>query len=189
MSHFAARRPRIRMTTTPPTSTTSFDRIGSVASTLCAIHCALAALLPAALGALGLGALMGHEAEWVFSGIAITCAVGALFVAWRRQGKLTLGGWLLIAGIAGLIASRVLEMGHPHGHHDAHEARAEAHHDDHEAQVDEHHDDHEEHHEHGHEGEGLLGAAVGILAGLALLCGHGICLRENRACNAPDCCE
>ena len=42
------------------------DRIGVVASTLCALHCALCALLPAILGALGLGVLLDQRAEWIF---------------------------------------------------------------------------------------------------------------------------
>jgi hypothetical protein len=40
------------------------ERLGAVGSSLCAVHCALCALLPAALSALGLRFPIGHEVEW-----------------------------------------------------------------------------------------------------------------------------
>ena len=101
------------------------DRFGAIASSLCAVHCAICALLPAAFGALGLGVLSGHEAEWVFTIIAVAFAVGALLLGWRRHRSVLVAG-LLIAGIVGLVASRALEMSGEHDGHDAAPAHAQA---------------------------------------------------------------
>ena len=54
------------------------DRLGATVSSLCAIHCAVCALLPAAFGVLGLGFLLGHEAEWALTLTAIAFGSGAL---------------------------------------------------------------------------------------------------------------
>ena len=70
--------------------TEKVDKFGAFASTLCAIHCAFCAILPALLasGALGAGflverkkwvdVLVGHEAEWVFTLVAVAFAGIAL---------------------------------------------------------------------------------------------------------------
>lgn len=170
---------------------TRIDLAGSLASMLCAIHCASAAFVPAALGALGMGALLGHEVEWVFTIVAIGLAVTAAFVGWRRH-RSTLIVSLLGLGIVGLLASRAIEMssGHDHGHgHEVTQAHAGGHHDEHEGeQAHGHHDHGEEGHGDGHgdeHGEGgfdthLLGTLVGILAGLLLVSGHVAGLRANR---------
>lgn len=88
-----------------PRGTDRLDRVGAVASSLCAVHCAVCALLPAAFGALGMGSLLGHEAEWVFTLIAVAFAAGALISGWRRHRSVWVAG-LLALGIAGLLASR-----------------------------------------------------------------------------------
>ena len=126
-----------------PTPNETVDRIGAIASSLCAVHCAVVALLPAVLGSLGLGALLGHEAEWVFTIIAIAFAAGAAILGWRRH-KSNAVLAILAIGIVGLLASRGIEMSgghHDHGDHHAHG------HDDHghDAHKD-HHDEHAEHH-------------------------------------------
>ncbi|MEM6296518.1 MAG: MerC domain-containing protein [Myxococcota bacterium] len=84
------------------------DRIGVFASAACAVHCAVVALIPAPLGAVGLGALLGHEAEWAFTIGAVAIAGLALLANLRRggSGRITL---LLGTGMAGLLASRFLE--------------------------------------------------------------------------------
>ena len=56
------------------------DRFGAVASTLCALHCALCAALPALLGMLGLGVLLDQRAEWIFTVVALLFATAALVV-------------------------------------------------------------------------------------------------------------
>ena len=84
------------------------DQAGAVASSLCAIHCAASALLPAALGVLGAGALMGHMAEWIFTAVALSLAVWALWpggIRSRSPGVIA----LFVLGIFGLLASRGLE--------------------------------------------------------------------------------
>lgn len=89
--------------------TERLDRLGALASSLCAVHCAVCALLPAAFGALGLGFLLGHEAEWLFTLIAIAFALGALTVGWRRHRSVIVAG-LLTSGVAGLLTARGLEV-------------------------------------------------------------------------------
>jgi hypothetical protein len=128
------------------------DRFGMVASSLCALHCAVCALLPAAFGALGLGMLLNQEAEWAFTIIAITFALGALVFGWRQNRSYAVAG-LLSLGIVGLLASRGLEMGSDHHHGDDHhgdEVHADAGHHDDEHATEKHHDDHgEPHDDHG----------------------------------------
>lgn len=90
------------------------DRVGTLASAACALHCAMCALLPGVFATLGLGALLGHEAEWGFTLVAVVFAAAALFLGWRRHRSfivvLALG-----AGIAGLLLARVLEESGVHG--------------------------------------------------------------------------
>ncbi len=154
------------------------DRLGMIASSLCAVHCAVCALLPAALGALGLGALLGHEAEWVFTLIAIGFAAGALALGWRRHRSLRVAG-LLLVGMIGLLASRGIEAGagHEHGeHHDEHASELVA-------------DAHDDSHHHADEASarGIAGVAVGVLGGVLLLTGHLLNLRASRCCDEPGC--
>lgn len=91
----------------------AIDRVGALASGACVVHCALCALIPGTLGALGLGALLGHEAEWGLTLAAIVFASTALLLGWRRHRSrgvvLCLG-----LGVAGLLASRLLEEGGGH---------------------------------------------------------------------------
>ena len=191
------------------------DRFGAVASSLCAAHCALCALLPAAFGALGLGFLLGHEAEWLFTLVAVGFAAGALFLGWRQHHSLPIAG-LLAIGILGLFASRGLEMssghhgdhGHHHGHHEENHQTAfkdhgDAHHEEHGHHGDAHHEHGhadavgkeaagyvaEDAHLHGaHDGWGhQAGTVVGVLAGLFLLFGHILNIRAARACREPCC--
>lgn len=155
------------------------DRFGAVASSLCAIHCTVAALLPALFGTLGLGLLLGHEAEWIFTAVALGFATLALLFTWRRH-RSTLVAGLMAVGIVGLMASRGLEMGGEHDEHHAQEAHGEHHgHEDHHAQA------HApgEHHE---GGSHLAGTVVGVLAGISLVSGHVIGLRKSRECR-EDC--
>ena len=174
------------------------DRFGAVASSLCAVHCALCALLPAAFSALGLGFLIGHEAEWILSLVAVALGAGALFLGWRQHRSVQVAG-LLVIGIVGLLASRGLEMGSDHhGHEDeAHHAKVDesaAHAEKgerHEEEEKDEHKDKDEHHEEGedHDDAGhLFGAMVGVLAGLILFLGHLLNTRALRKCN-EQCCD
>ena len=191
------------------------DRFGTVASSICAIHCAVCAILPAAFSSLGLGFLLGHQAEWVFTLIAVAFAVGALALGWPRHRSPRVAA-LLGMGILGLFASRGLEMGsegHDHDHgievsvaahgHEADEAHEEAGHDEHEGHRMEdamaHKDEHGHHgtphtsgHDDGHHegGDGLhmAGTGVGVLGGLLLFLGHLFNIRASRR-QHEDCCE
>ena len=96
-----------------PRRSARVDRFGALASSLCAAHCALCAMLPAAFGALGLGFLLRHEAEWGFTLIAVTFAVGALALGWLRHRSFIVAAFLVL-GIVGLLASRSLEMDSAH---------------------------------------------------------------------------
>ena len=139
------------MTELEPQNNERVDQAGAVASTLCAIHCAICALLPAAFGALGLGMLLSQTAEWAFTIVAVSIAFGALVLSWRQHRSVAVAG-LLSLGIVGLLASRVLEMGSDHHHHGEHHAD---HHDEVAHTEDAHHDSvaekHEDHHDEGHD--------------------------------------
>lgn len=149
------------------------DRVGALASTVCALHCAVCALLPVAFGALGLGFLLGHEAEWVFTLIAIVFATAALTAGWRRHRSRGVA-LLLLVGIAGLLVSRgVEEAGESHadgGHGHANAL------------------DHDHDHDQADGGAGhLVGTVVGVVAGLSLLAGHLLSLRAIRRCTEGCC--
>lgn len=164
------------------------DRLGAVASSLCAVHCVVCALLPAVFGALGLGFMLGHEAEWMFTLLAVIFAGIALLHGWRRHGSVHVAGMLAV-GIVGLLVSRGIEMNQTHdehSHHSHHEvvafdARSE--HGEHDEHQRDHHEGPEAHHETSH----LAGASVGALAGLFLLFGHLLNIRTSRRCR-KDCC-
>ena len=175
------------------------DRFGAVASSLCALHCAVCALLPTIFAALGVGFLLTHEAEWFLNIVAILFGAFALRLT-RKTHRSRQVMVFLCVGIVGLLIGRGLEMAADHGHHGGeHDAHAEVgdHHED------GHHDDGEkaeqepDHEEHGHEdeeaehadghddhaeGDGLhmLGAGVGVLSGLLLFFGHLLNLRNLR---------
>jgi hypothetical protein len=84
------------------------DRLGTVASSVCALHCALCAIAPSLLTVLGLGALVSHSAEWGFTIIASALAVAAAI-----KGGCACGSWkaptLLFAGVIILVMSRFME--------------------------------------------------------------------------------
>ena len=90
------------------------DQLGVIASTLCAIHCALTALLPGLFLALGLGSLMGHEAEWALTGVALALACLALVLGWRRHRSIAITAALGL-GMAGLLLARWVEEAGVHG--------------------------------------------------------------------------
>ena len=176
------------------------DRFGAVASSLCAVHCALCALLPTAFSAVGLGFLIGHEVEWGLTLLAVALGIGALIFGWRQH-RSTQVAALLIIGIVGLLASRGLEMGSDHhGHHDdAEHAKVEEsgeHADEGEKHAKKEEGEHKEKH-HDEEGHGenlehddaghLIGASVGVLAGLLLFLGHLLNIRALRKCQKPCC--
>ena len=103
------------------------DRCGAVASTACAIHCALCAFLPAVFVALGLDFLLAHEVEWILTGVAVSFGLVAFYFAWTRHRKRGVLA-LLAIGILGLVAARGMEEMAHHEHHEetaAHEEGSE----------------------------------------------------------------
>jgi hypothetical protein len=98
----------------------TLDGYGAFASTICALHCAACALLPATLTTLGLVFLIGHETEWLLTVIAVLFASAALVLSWRSHRNVLIIRWLSL-GIAGLLSARVLEG---QAHHGAHHADA-----------------------------------------------------------------
>jgi len=165
------------------------DRFGAVASSLCALHCALCSLLPAALSALGLGLLLSHKVEWFLSLGAIAFASWALVLGWRLHRSILVSS-ILVLGIIGLLASRALEAGSEHhDHSDEHHAAETSHNatEDDEHQKDHHsdedhtaahiEDDHSDDHHSEDDNMHSIGAAVGITAGLLLFVGHLLNIR------------
>lgn len=84
------------------------DRLGTLASGACAAHCVLIAILPEALAAVGLGAVLGHQLEWGFTLTALALAAAALITGFRKH-RSRLVASLLVAGIASLLLARLLE--------------------------------------------------------------------------------
>lgn len=177
------------------------DRFGSVASSICALHCAVCAFLPVAFSALGLGFLLGQRVEWMFAIVAILFGLGALVLGWRQHRSKKVAGFLIV-GVVGIMVSRGLEMGSDHhdhgtdGHHEevghaetathGAEHEGEEHHEDHAASEGEHHSDGHADHE-GEDLSHMAGAIIGVLAGLTLLLGHIFNIRAARRCR-EECC-
>lgn len=180
---------------TPPETDpqSKIDRIGVIASSLCAVHCLLCALAPAAFAALGLGVLLGHEAEWAFVAVTILIASGALALGWRRHRSRRVVA-LMLLGFVALLGSRGLEMSsghHDDGHHAAAEHKDSAKHDAHKDDAhkdDTHKDGHDDEHE---DATHLAGAGLGVLGGLLIVAGHAVNLRAQRRRRTPpgECCE
>ncbi len=80
------------------------DRLGTFASSACALHCALCAIAPAVLTVSGLGVLVSHEAEWVFTFFAALLAVAAAIKAYCPCGSWKTPAVLLVGVIVLFIA-------------------------------------------------------------------------------------
>jgi hypothetical protein len=168
------------------------DCFGAVASSLCAVHCAVCGLLPVAFAALGVGFLLSHEAEWLLTLVAVLFGCVALSFTWRTHRSLRVTG-LLVVGVVGLLASRGLEMGAGHDDHHGgdHHTQVEKQ-DEHHSEtaghtpVDEHH--HAEAEVQHEDGLHALGAGVGVFSGLLLFLGHLLNIRTARRCR-DECCE
>ncbi|MGL6289057.1 MAG: MerC domain-containing protein [Silanimonas sp.] len=84
-----------------------YDRLGAMAATLCAVHCALLPLAMAFLPALGLEFLASHEFEGFFLAFTTVFAVLSVGHSLRAHGRFF--AWpLLLAGLAILFAERVV---------------------------------------------------------------------------------
>ena len=117
------------------------DRFGIFASSACALHCAVCALVPAAFAVLGLDFLLGQSAEWILTLVAVGFGCLAFYLGWQRH-RQTLVFILLGVGIVGLLAVRLMAGHGDHHDHGAH-AQTAAHHGEERGEA---HGD-EEHHE------------------------------------------
>jgi hypothetical protein len=83
------------------------DRLGIIASTVCALHCAAGAIV---VGAAGLGGLLFDErTEAVLVALAVAVATFALTSGFRRHRRLH-AALVGVAGVAAVAAARVLEV-------------------------------------------------------------------------------
>ena len=91
-----------------PASRIALDRLGTIASSVCALHCALCALAPALLTLSGLGVLISHEFEWAFTLVAAILAIAAAV-----KGVCPCGSWkapaMLFTGVIVLSIARFSE--------------------------------------------------------------------------------
>lgn len=164
------------------------DRIGALASSICAVHCALAAFVPAALAASGVGFLLGEGAEWTFTVFAVGMATAALVTSWRRHHSRSVAA-LFVAGIAALLLSRGIEGLAHHGEEgdSAHNAAAVAQGDKHDHAAADNHDHAAADTDAEPEATHLAGIGVGVMAGLLLLAGHITNVRRSRCCASGSC--
>jgi hypothetical protein len=90
-----------------------YDRLGAMAATLCAVHCALLPLAMAFLPALGLEFLASHAFEGFF--LAFTTVFAALSVGHSLRAHGRFYAWpLLLPGLAILFAERFVPAIHDH---------------------------------------------------------------------------
>jgi len=146
-----------------------------MASTLCAIHCALCAFVPLLFGALGVGFLLGHRAEWGFTILAILFASVAL---WRAFGFGHKGVALLLAvGVLGLLSSRAIET----FSHEEHGEHAQEHEEHRHSDPPHSEDFYDGKSEQKHSNDKVpVGAWVGVFAGFMLTSGHALNIRRSK---------
>lgn len=169
-----------------PNSTNQIDKLGKFASGLCALHCGLSAFLPGLFAIIGLEMLMGHEAEWVFTIIAVIFALGAMVLGFQRHQSPRIAA-LFAVGIIGLLGSRFLEEMEGHeGHGESVEHAEKENHGEEEKHAEEEgHADEEGHDDH----HGLgLGLALGLGSGALLVFSHFQNAAAIRGCE-EDCCD
>jgi hypothetical protein len=92
----------------------SWDGFGVFASSACAVHCVICSLIPGALAAVGLGALIGHKAEWVLTLVAVAFAGIAAYLGWKKHASHVVVVTLSL-GVFGLLLARGAEMSGQHG--------------------------------------------------------------------------
>lgn len=93
----------------PSSNSRALDGAGTVAGSLCALHCGLSALAPGLWTLLGLGSLMAPIWEWTFLLVALAVALLAARVGWRRhRDRRVLGAFGLAVGL--LVSARAIEM-------------------------------------------------------------------------------
>ncbi|HEX5354461.1 MAG TPA: MerC domain-containing protein [Rhodanobacteraceae bacterium] len=88
---------------------TLVDRVGAMASMLCAVHCVLLPFVLALLPLVGLEFLAGHTFERVFVACAATLASASIFTAYRRHRK-PYALFLMVPGIALLVFGIAIDL-------------------------------------------------------------------------------
>lgn len=92
------------------------DRVGALASMLCAVHCALLPLVFGVLPALGLGFLAAHGFEQIFVSFAIVLASISLLFGLRKHGSYR-ALMILIPGIILLVVGVLIGADHSNPWH------------------------------------------------------------------------
>lgn len=85
------------------------DRVGAMASLLCAVHCALLPFVLALLPLIGLGFLAGHAFERGFVACATVLAGASILVAYRRHRR-PHALYLMVPGIALLVFGVAIDL-------------------------------------------------------------------------------
>ncbi len=96
----------------------NWDRLGSWASGICAVHCLLTGVALGLLSVVGLGFMANPWVEYSFIGVAIVVGVTAIVHGRRHHGSI-LPAVIFAAGI-GLIAMSHFVFGHAHKIHQSH---------------------------------------------------------------------
>lgn len=97
-----------------PSRTVDWDKLGGVASTLCAVHCVLTGVAMGFISAFGLEFIASTATELAFFGIALLAGLLAIRSGIKKHGDFRLS-LLFIAGMALLIGRHVM-FGHSHVH-------------------------------------------------------------------------
>ncbi|MED5370240.1 MAG: MerC domain-containing protein [Myxococcota bacterium] len=84
------------------------DRLGGLASSLCAVHCALVGFAPSIATVLGLAGAVNEKLEWGFFGAAMLLAGVAAAVGFRKHGSWAVLG-VFSGGLALLLLGRMSE--------------------------------------------------------------------------------
>jgi intracellular septation protein A len=96
----------------------NLDRVGAVASAICAVHCVLTGVALGLLSFLGVGFLGHSMVDKFFLGVAVVVGSTALLMGFRKHKK-----WqpaiLFVVGLSLLLATNFL-FAHDHAHHPDH---------------------------------------------------------------------
>lgn len=88
------------------------ERLGLMATGVCAVHCALTPLLVSLLPMMGLGALLNPRVEWALVGLAIALGAGTIVPAYRHHHHRVAPVVLFVIGAACLLGAHAIV---PHG--------------------------------------------------------------------------
>jgi hypothetical protein len=94
----------------------NLDKVGAVASAICAVHCLLTGLALGLLSVVGLGFIGSVVTELVFFLITVSVGITAV-VHGRRKHHSVIPAWIFVSGLACLLVSHFV-FGHGHGGRD-----------------------------------------------------------------------